>query len=176
MHQLRLSRLLTYALLFFLPLAMANCGGKNGDDAISPASIEGNWKLTAMKVNPGLDAGPFGKITDMLKFFTDLTGSTCLTDITFTFKKDGTSTADTPKSCQGNTEDIEDQSGIDITGTSKWALVGDQLTLTDSDGTKQVVTAKINGNTMSWTYKDKFEDSKGVASSHDISIEYKRAQ
>lgn len=174
MYQPKVTRLFAFALLVSLPLFLANCGGKGDGDA-TPNSIEGSWKITAMKLDPGIDAGPpVGKVTDLLAFFTLYTQSTCLSDITFTFKNDGTMVSDNPASCKASATAIEDQTGIDVSGVSKWSLTGDQLTVTNPDGTKQVTTAKISGNTMSWSYKDTVDDLNGKPTPQTITFEYKR--
>jgi len=59
---------LVYALIITMPLWFGSCK-KDGSEVVTPASVEGSWKLTSMKVNPAIDGGPFGKIDDLFAFF-----------------------------------------------------------------------------------------------------------
>ncbi len=173
MRQPRTARILTSTLLLSLSLLFANCGGDSGT-TVAPPSIEGNWKIAAIKLSPGIDVPPIGKVTDLLTAYGLLRTTTCLTDVSFTFKSDGTVTSSNPASCQPNVAEIKQQTGIDLTGTSKWSLTGDQLTVTAADNTKLTTTATITSGTMVWTYKRALVDLNGVSTNQDITFEYKR--
>lgn len=173
MRQPRITRLFTAAILLALPLLLANCGGDSGT-TVAPNSIEGNWKIAAIKLNPGIDVSPLGKVTDLLTAYGLLRTTTCLTDVTFMFKSDGTVTSTNPISCKDNIAEIKQQTGIDLAGANKWSLAGDQLTVTASDNTKLTATSTVTSGAMVWTYKRVIKDLNGKDSSQDITFEYKR--
>jgi|GEM_PF-2764848 len=173
MHQPRIAQLVAYTLLLSLSLFLANCGGK--DDTVAPNSVEGNWKILSIKLNPGLDVPPLGKVTDLLTAYGLLRNTTCLTDVLFTFKSDGTLVSSNPASCQTNVAEIKVQTGIDFAGTSKWSLTGDQLTITAADNTKLTVTSTVANGSMVWTYKRALVDLNGVSSNQDVRFELRKA-
>ncbi len=172
MRQPRITRILTSTLLLSLSLLFANCGGDSGG-TVAPETIEGTWKISAIKLNPGIDAPPLGKVTDLLGAYGLARQTTCLTDVAFTFKSDGTVTSSNPASCKDNVAEIKQQTGIDLANASKWSLTGDQLTVTAADNTKLTATSTIMGGVMTWTYKRTILFN-GVSSSQDITFDYKR--
>ena len=173
MRQLHLSRLFTAVFLLSLPLLFANCGG-DSDDPVATNSVEGNWKILSIKLSPGLDVPPLGKVTDLLTAYGLLRNTTCLTDVTFTFKSDGTLTSSNPASCSANVAEIKVQTGIDLAGTNKWSLTGDQLTVTAADNSKITVTSTITSGSMVWAYKRALVDLNGVPSNQDVTFEFRR--
>ncbi|MCY7360273.1 MAG: lipocalin family protein [Rudanella sp.] len=152
-----------------MSLLFANCGG----GTVAPETIEGIWKISAIKLNPGIDVPPLGKVTDLLTAYGLLRTTTCLTDVTFTFKNDGTVTSSNPTSCKDNVAEIKQQTGIDLAGASKWSLTGDQLTVTAADNTKLMATSTIMNGVMTWTYKRTILFN-AVSTTQDITFEYKR--
>jgi hypothetical protein len=172
MRQPRITRLFTATLLLALPLLFANCGGGSGG-TVAPETIAGTWKISTIKLNPGIDVPPLGKVTDLLTAYGLLRTSTCLNDVTFTFKNDGTVTSSNPASCKDNVAEIKQQTGIDLVGTNKWSLTGDQLTVTAADNTKLTTTSTIANGVMTWTYKRAILFN-GVTSNQDITFEFKR--
>lgn len=172
MRQSRITRLFTATILLALSLLLANCGGDSGK-TVAPETIAGTWKIQAIKLNPGLDVPPIGKVTDLLSAYGLLRTTTCLTDVTFTFKSDGTVTSSNPASCKDNVAEIKQQTGIDLAGNNKWALTGDQLTVTAADNTKLSATSTIANGVMTWTYKRAILFNN-VSSNQDITFEYKR--
>ena len=172
MRQPRIARIFTSTLLLSLSLLLANCGGDSGT-TVAPPSIEGNWKIAAIKLSPGIDVPPIGKVTDLLGAYGLLRTTTCLTDVSFTFKSDGTVTSSNPASCKDNIAEIKQQTGIDLTGTSKWSLTGDQLTVTAADNSKLNATSTITNGVMTWIYKRTILFN-GVSTNQDLTFEYKR--
>ncbi|TAE33952.1 MAG: hypothetical protein EAZ91_01165 [Cytophagales bacterium] len=173
MQPMRLNRLFTYALLFSLPLWLANCGGSGNGTDVTP-TVEGSWKLSALRLDPGITVAPIGRVTDLFTAFTLATNSPCLTDLTFTFKNDGTMTTNNPQTCQDHTTTIKNQTGINITGTTKWSQTGDQLTLTAADGTKVTAKSTLTGTGMTWAYSGSFTDPTGVTSQQTVTFDFKR--
>lgn len=174
MRQLRISRLFIAVFLLSLPLLFANCGG-DSNDTVAPNSIEGNWKILSIKLNPGLDVPPIGKVTDLLTAYGLLRNTTCLTDVSFTFKSDGTLTSTNPASCKGNVAEIKVQTGIDLAGANKWSIMGDQLTITAADNTKLTVTSTVTNGSMVWTYKRTLVDLNGAPTNQDVTFEFRRS-
>lgn len=172
MRQSQLIRLFTATILLALPLLLANCGGDSAK-TVAPETIAGTWKIQAIRLNPGLDVPPLGKVTDLLAAYSLQRATTCLTDVSFTFKSDGTVTSSNPASCKDNVAEIKQQTGIDLAGNNKWSLTGDQLTVTAADNTKLVATSIITNGVMTWTYKRTILFN-GVSSNQDITFEYKR--
>ena len=172
MRQYQITRLFTATILLALPLLFTNCGGDSGK-TVAPESIVGNWKIAAIKLNPGLDVPVLGKVTDLLTAYGLLWTTTCLTDVSFAFKGDGTVTSSNPISCKDNVAEIRQQTGIDLAGASKWSLTGDQLTVTAADNTKLMATSTITNGVMTWTYKRTILFNN-VSSNQDITFEYKR--
>ncbi|MBC8156327.1 MAG: lipocalin family protein [Bacteroidetes bacterium] len=145
-----------FAALLLLSIAIG-CSSKKDDDptpggAATTSAAVGNWKYAGFKVDPAVMVPTSGTMvvttTDLFPFLT--ANSTCLTDLTITFKSDGTTSSTNPASCQ--TTSVDDDSGL--TGTGKWALSNGKMTLTDTDGTITVFDATISGNTMSLAYKE----------------------
>lgn len=163
-------------ILTALVLSVFAVGCKHDSPEVTPnpgsSAVEGNWRISAMKVNPAITLGaPYGTVSDLLPFLIDLTGSTCLSDVKLTFKGNGTIASDNPASCKAL--DPEDATGIDTSG--KWVLNGDKVTLTDSDGATTVYNASFNGNTMSWSYQEQMEDETGAKKTYTLTLVFKKA-
>ena len=72
---------------------------RNND--LSPGTIAGQYKASVTTADPGFALrSPFGTVTDVLAFYQQLTGTTCLTDITLSLNADGSAGIDNPASCQ----------------------------------------------------------------------------
>jgi hypothetical protein len=91
MHIQRITRLLILALICSLPVWLDSC--KKSEDEPTSSSIQGNWKITAVQVNPAVQG-----ITDLASFLKG-TGESCLTDVTLSFKSDSNISYDNPASC-----------------------------------------------------------------------------
>jgi hypothetical protein len=122
-----------------LALTVMNCSKK--DEGGTPqAQIVGSWKFTNFFVKEG--SGPEEDQFAFLVAFLP-----CFKDIIVTFNANGTVTGSVPAACQS---DIEDVAG-NIT-QSKYEVSGDQLILTENDGTKTTIKVSFSGSTqMSWT-------------------------
>ncbi|GAA4454148.1 hypothetical protein GCM10023189_20250 [Nibrella saemangeumensis] len=163
------------ACLAALLMIAVTIGCKETDNTIVPAPIEGGWKLTAMKLNPALDAGPLGKVSDLLPMLSSTYKTTCFTDMTITFTSNGTMTTDNPASCKGDLagEDMNDAIGFDV--NNRYTVVGDKLTITDGYGERTEYKVAINSNTMQWVTETEFEDADGELVKHTVTTELKRA-
>lgn len=122
-----------------LSLTMMNCSKKDGDTATPQAQIVGSWKFTAFFVKEGSkpEADQFPFLVAILP---------CFKDIVLTFNSNGTVSGSIPAACQSDVDDVVG----DIT-KSKYEVKGDQLILTDSNGTQSAIAVSFSGNTMSWT-------------------------
>lgn len=121
-----------------LALTVMNCSKKDGDDGTPQAQIVGSWKFTNLFVKEGNAAE-----VDQFPFLVALLP--CFKDIVITFNSNGTVTGSVPAACQSDVDDVVG----DIT-SSKYEVSGDQLILTESDGTKSSIKVSFSGNTMSW--------------------------
>ncbi|OIN58725.1 lipocalin-like domain-containing protein [Arsenicibacter rosenii] len=160
--------------LMALVMTVFAVGCKQSAPEINPnnSPVEGNWHIKAMKVNPAINLGaPFGTVSDLMPLLLELSGSTCLTDLTIKFKGDGSISSDNPTSCKDL--DPEETTGVDTNG--RWALNGDQITLTDSDGAKTIYKATFSGNTMNWSYQEQMEDESGKTGTYTITLVFTKA-
>ncbi len=139
MKKMHVSRPLVWAFVLAIPLLVGNC--KKSDDPAVPAtpSVEGSYKISTLRVDPKVQ-GLFDDLVAASKLLYN--GTTCLTDITITFKAGGDATTDNPAACQSIPFPVSNFTGIDA--SSKWALTGDKLTITKGDGTKTDYTVVSN--------------------------------
>lgn len=138
-----------------LALTVMNCSKNDGDTAtpVSQAQIVGSWKFTNVFIKEGNDAE-----VDQFVFLTTLLP--CFKDIVIIFNADGTVAGTVPVACQSGVEDFAG----DIT-KSRYEVKGDQLILTESDGTKTTMNVSFSGKTMSWLES---ETSGGVTTTTRI--------
>jgi hypothetical protein len=140
MKTLPVSRLFAWTLLCVLSVWFDSCKKSDDPTTTTPTTtIEGSYKISTLKVDP-----------KVLSLYDDLiaaskllyANTTCLTDITITFKTGGDATTDTPTSCQSIPVPVSTFTGIDA--SSKWSLSGNKLTVTKGDGTKTDYTVVSN--------------------------------
>ncbi|WP_337041823.1 lipocalin family protein [Emticicia sp. 17c] len=121
-----------------LSLAVMNCSKKD-DPSTSEGQIVGTWKMTNYFVKEGNDP----EIDQYALFLLFLP---CVKDLSLTFNSNGTLT--------GNniTTDCADviESLIGDTKNAKYAVAGDQLTITDSNKVQTVIKVSFSGKQMSW--------------------------
>lgn len=129
-----LSRLLLWVFVMSLTLGVDSC--KKSDDPVTPAAtVEGSYKITALSADPKV----LGQFSDLIAASKLLFNNTsCLSDLTITFKTGGTATTDNPSSCSSIPVPVSTFTGVDA--SSKWALNGSKLTVTKGDGTKTEYT------------------------------------
>ena len=142
MKDLRLSRLFAWTLLLAIPLWFGSCSKDDNPTIVDTPTVEGSYKISTLTISPALLT-----ITDLLagsKLF--FSNTTCLNDLTITFKAGGDATTDNPSSCSLIPVPVSTFTGIDA--TSKWSLSGNQLTVTKSDGTKTAYTVLGTGATL----------------------------
>ncbi|QKZ14695.1 lipocalin family protein [Spirosoma sp. KUDC1026] len=151
------TRLTLWVLLLTMPLFVSSC--KKGNDDVTPATVEGNWKLTGLKFSPALDTGIFGEIGDYYQWLLDFGAGDCLNSLVFTFNSNGSTSLNNPPACQDATDDLDNTVPID--DSSKWVLDGNKLTLTNGDGTTVTYDVTINGNTMTWSAPQEYEKLDG---------------
>lgn len=138
-HSTKITLLLA-ALLF-----VVSCS-RNTD--VSTDTIAGKYKVSAITADPGFALGlPFGTVTDVAAFYQQLTGSTCLRDITLSLNTDGTSGIDNPASCQ-NAGDAGPLAGF---GGARWGVNRGNLTLTAPNGTSTEYALNRDGSTLRLT-------------------------
>lgn len=147
MKKSQLSRLFLCASVMALLVGFDSCKSDNPDTA-APATIAGSYNITALMVTPSVQ-NTFSDLIAASKLL--FNNTTCLTDLTITFKTDGTATTDSPASCKsvvdasGNQIPISTFTGIDA--SSKWVQSGSTLTVTKGDGTKTDYTVVNMGTT-----------------------------
>lgn len=143
MKDLRLSRLFAWTLLVAIPLWFGSCSKDDNPTITDAPTVEGSYKINTLTIDPKA-LGLYSDLIAGSKLF--FNNTTCLNDITITFKTGGDATTDNPTSCQSIPVPVSTFTGIDA--TSKWSLSGNQLTVTKSDGTKTVYTVLSTGATM----------------------------
>lgn len=163
-------RPLVWIMLVAMPLGFSSCK-KGADDTVSPAttspSVEGNYKVSALKAEPKVQG-----FEDLLPLYTLFLGTTCLTDLTVSFKSNGTVTTDTPASCKTNSDDISQATGID--SNSKWVLAGTKLTITDSDKVATTYDVTFTGGNMQLKWQEDDVDASGKAFKQGYTMELRR--
>ncbi|WP_338870678.1 lipocalin family protein [Spirosoma sp. SC4-14] len=167
-----LLRSFAWALIMVLPLAFSNCS-KSSNDSVTPSSVEGNWKITSMKINPAVDTGIFGTIDDFYQLFVALGAETCLKELTLTLNSNGTTSSNNPASCQDGTDELSDVAPVSNNG--KWVMSGNKLTITNSDGTIENYDTAISGNTLTLTAKKQVGDKDGNPVNATMTIVLTRA-
>lgn len=164
MKKIKSARLCTWALVVALPLWIGSCK-KDSNEAVTPtgSSIQGSWRVTGYKIDPGVDFLKTGqKSTDLLAFLQSLPNGlgtdaiACLTQSTITFNSNGKVTAQSSSKCNSSTDGFNP-----VDDNSTWKLDGNKLTITDSSGS-QVYDTVISGNTlkMSQTAMDDYGDGQ----------------
>lgn len=145
MHQpLRssLTRLSALVLVFALAVLTLNCG--KSDDDPAPASVVGTYKITALTSTPGFPVGGV-PVTDLYAAL-GLT-TPCFLQMTVTFSSAGAATLNIPSGCTLPEAQIEALTGF--SRNSKWAVNGNKLAITASNGTTQTVyDYTISGNQL----------------------------
>lgn len=142
MKHLHSSRLIAWTLLLALPLWFGSCKKDDNPTVVDTPTVEGSYKISALTISPAVL-----NITDLLagsKLF--FSNTTCLNDLTITFRTGGDATTDNPSSCSSIPVPVSTFTGIDA--SSKWILNGNQLTVTKGDGTKTVYTVLGTGSTL----------------------------
>lgn len=121
-----------------MPLWFSSCSNEE-NPTTNTATIEGTYTISALTIDPKA----LGLYSDLIAASKLLfSNTTCLTDLTVTFKSGGTATTNNPTSCQTIGVPVSTFTGIDATST--WAVSGNQLTVTTSTGTKTVYTIVSN--------------------------------
>lgn len=142
MKNLRSLPLSIWALFIAISLVSSSCKDDNPATA-APTTVEGSYRITALSVDP-----------KALSLYSDLiaaskllfSNTTCLTDLTITFKAGGDATTDNPTSCQTIPVPLSTFTGVDA--SSKWVYSGNKLTITKGDGTKTDYTVLSTGNVL----------------------------
>ncbi|QIP16302.1 hypothetical protein G8759_28495 [Spirosoma aureum] len=117
---------------------------KDDGDVIKASSIEGNWTISAYKVDPAVDLlGNGQKTADLFVYYGAFLGDDvikCVKQAKITFNAGGKITTTPIASCSTVREGpIEDG--------STWTLTGPKLTITNSRTTKSY-DAVVSGNTL----------------------------
>ncbi|GAB3937181.1 lipocalin family protein [Larkinella terrae] len=167
----------TLVMLLALPLWFASCSKDkdgNGEPDVKPSAVSGSWKISGMKINPGIDFGNGTKVTDLLGFFAANGGAdavACLTDTKITFNSNGTITGTPSANCKS--DDLDDFNPAE--DNSKWSVNGNKLTIIDKEGS-QTYDLETSGNTMKWSTTEKDDlDGDGKDDTYTMTIEFKKA-
>ena len=170
MKTVMLTRLLAWAMIVAMPLWFSSCKKGSDDATVTPvaaASVEGNYKLSALKADPKIQG-----FEDLLPVYSLIIGTTCLSDITVSFKSGGVVTTDTPVSCKTNSDDITQATGID--SNSKWALAGTKLTITDSDKVATTYDVTFTGGNMQLKWQVDDVDATGKSFKQGYTMDLRR--
>lgn len=129
-------------------LVLAFTVGCSRNNDISQATIAGNFKVSAITAEPGFALGPpFGTVTDVAAFYQQLTGKTCLRDITLSLNAYGSAGIDNPTTCR-SAGDAGPLAGF---GGARWAVNDGKLTLTAPNGISTEYRLSRDGNTLRLT-------------------------
>jgi hypothetical protein len=166
------TRLTLWALLLAMPLLFSSC--KKDNDDVTPATVEGDWKITGIKANPAIEFPFFGKVSDIYQLFA-LADGDCLNNLVVTFSNGATS-VNVPPACQ----DSQDETGeialfLPLSNSSKWTLDGNKLTLTNTDGTVKTYDVTTSGNTMTWSSEEEVENLDGTKTNATLTVTWTRA-
>ena len=138
MKNLPVSKLFALILLSVLSVWFTNCKKNDDPTTTTTPTVEGNYKVSSLKINPKA----LGQFDDLLAAAPLYLGTTCLTDLTVSFKTGGVATVDNPTTCQNIPIPVSAFTGIDA--GSKWTQSGNKLTVTKSDNTKTEYTIVSN--------------------------------
>lgn len=148
------TRFFTGVLLLALPVGLSNCGSSS--DSVEPASLAGNYQITADKISPAIDF--FGiQISDFIVFYKQLAATDCYTEITYSFKQDGTISATSPPSC--TVKDAKSTITIPPKLTGTWKQDADKLTITDDQNQTEVFAVKRSLTGFTMTIQGEEEDA-----------------
>ncbi len=173
MKNKNLVHLLAWALVVAMPLWFGSCK-KGSDDAVTPttSSVQGSWKISGYKIDPGVDfLGTGQKSTDLLAFYKSLPNGIgadlvdCLTSTIIIFNANGKVTGTPGAKCSTST----DVNPVDDNST--WKLEGTKLTLTSgSDVT--VYDTVSSGNTLKLSGPEKEDfDGDGKDETYTVTLE-----
>ncbi|GAA4417209.1 hypothetical protein GCM10023187_49400 [Nibrella viscosa] len=139
-------------LITALVLSVAVIGCKKDNTEINPSSgssVEGTWKMSAIKASPAIDLGSGQKFTDLFDLFGAFPDGrqivSCLKETKITFQKSGKVTTATSAVCK-SVDDV----GLSVQDNSTWKVQGSKIILTDSDGTNEY-DLSVNGSVMKWS-------------------------
>jgi hypothetical protein len=128
-----------------LLLLTVSCAHHND---VSPSTIAGQYKVSAITAEPGFALGPpFGTVTDVVAFYQQLTGTTCLTDITLSLNAAGSAGIDNLATCR-SAGDAGPLAGF---GGARWAVNDGKLTLTAPNDISTDYALTHDGNTLRLT-------------------------
>ena len=171
------ARLLAWALVVALPLWFGSCK-KGSDDAVTPStsSVEGSWKISGYKIDPGVDfLGNGQKNTDLLAFYRSLPNGLgndvveCLTSTIITFNAGGKITGKAGSKCTAST----DVNPVDDNST--WKLDGNKLTITSGTEVTTYDTT-VSGNTLKLSGKQLEDfDGDGNDETYTVTLEMTKA-
>lgn len=144
--------------IFTLALAMAFSSCKkdddddNGGNSTKDILTSGSWKISALTINPGIDAGGGIVITDFFSMMPD-----CTKDDLMMFKDDGTLIFDEgPTMCvPGSPQQTE----------GSWTLSSDNKTLTIKESGEDdivVTITEVSSSTMKGTFTEEEDFGAGL--------------
>ncbi len=163
------TRFFTGVLLLTLPVGLSNCGSSS--NSVEPASLAGNYQITADKVSPAIDF--FGaRIDDFVVFYKQLAQTNCYTEITYSFGQNGGISATSPSSC--TIKDANSTITIPPKLTGTWKLDGDKLTLTDEDKVVNVYALKRSLTGFTMTIQGEEEDANKKKVLYTLTTTFKR--
>ena len=173
MKTMNVARIMAWALVIAMPLWFGSCK-KGSDDAVTPttSSIQGSWKISGYKIDPGVDfMGNGQKSNDVLAYLRSLPNGLgndavdCLTSTIITFNANGKVTGTSGPKCSTST----DLNPVD--DNASWKLDGNKLTLTSgSDVT--VYDTVISGNTLKLSGQEMEDfDGDGKDEAYTVTLE-----
>ncbi|AKD54396.1 lipocalin-like domain-containing protein [Spirosoma radiotolerans] len=173
MKTMNVARIMAWALVVAMPLWFGSCK-KGSDDAVTPttSSVQGSWKISGYKIDPGVDfMGNGQKSNDLLAYLRSLPGGIgndaveCLTTSVITFNANGKVSGTAGSKCSTTTDmnPVEEN--------SSWKLDGNKLTLTSGTDVT-VYDTVISGNTLKLSGKEMEDyDGDGKEEAYTVTLE-----
>jgi hypothetical protein len=168
MHKQNAFRSGAWFLVLVLPLWLGSCS-KSGSDVVTPAGVEGSWKISAYTINPGVDLfGTGQKSTNLFDVISIFLGADCLRDTRTTFNSNGKVTSTPGAKCTATASDTSP-----IENNSTWKLDGTKLTINDGKEST-VYDLALSGNTMKLSSTSQQNLGDGLKT-YTIVLEFTRA-
>ena len=161
---------MAWALVMVMPLWFGSCK-KGSDDAVTPSTpaVQGSWKISGYKINPGIDPFQTGtKQTDFLAFLKDFIGADvveCMTTSVITFESNGKISGKEGSKCTPSTDMNP------VGDKSTWKLDGNKLTITDGTDVT-VYDTVMSGNTLKLSSNEMADfDGDGKEEAYAVTLE-----
>lgn len=168
MKNMNSARSVVWALVLAMPVWLGSCGSDDGGATPSANAIQGTWRNTGLKINPGVDFMKNGQLTtDLLAYYGSTAPNfiTCFTTSKTTFAPDGVVLGMPGPACDPAS------AAATIQDRSTWKLDGNLLTIISSIGPTVYEVSK-SGDVLRLVYKQQIDyDGNGTAEPYAMTTE-----